>query len=160
MDKENPKPKTILETLIEMNRSYSSSGMASIDTSSIDFTGNHKHCVYTMENNQFVTYYHGVRNVDDLSTTDKWVKYVNLFEKMVFNALPGMCLVEKNNVSRKYKDAEEEIYIEYRFKGDPSRQYCQVTYTDEGVVVFQKRKQTPKKIYKSFTKFLENSDYI
>lgn len=143
MDKENPKPKTILETLIEMNRSYSS-GVTGV--TSVTGVGPGASVVAS--------------NMTSTDIVDKWTKYVNLFEKMVFNALPGMCLVEKNNISRKYKDAEEEIYIEYRFKGDPSRQYCQVTYTDEGVVVFQKRKQTPKKIYKSFTKFLEDSDYI
>ena len=77
MDKENPKPKTILETLIEMNRSYSS-GVTGV--TSVTGVGPGASVVAS--------------NMTSTDIVDKWTKYVNLFEKMVFNALPGMCLVE------------------------------------------------------------------
>lgn len=137
MDNNNYKPKTILETLIEMNNS------ATISTMS--------------QSNKFITHCYGV----DISrnrihkSKDKWTKYVDLTIGLIHQYMPSMCLIKKDNVSKTFQGHDGSmIHIEYRFKGDPSRQYCEISVSDGSVLVYNKKKETPKKVYKKFTSFI------
>ena len=139
MDTKNDKPKTILETLIQMNNSVATNTKMSYSTN-------------------YVTYCPGI----DISLnrhrtkTDKWAKYVDLMQGAILQSMPSMCLVKKDNVSKTYQGADgSSVYVEYRFKGDPSRQYCQVSICDGDNLVYRKAKETPKKVYKRLCNFME-----
>lgn len=72
------------------------------------------------------------------NTQSRWNKYVHKIHTFIVDDLDGFCMVEKNNVMRRYKTplrntissdgdvvySQLQFMFECRFQGDPSRKYC------------------------------------
>lgn len=93
---------------------------------------------------------------DNYKQKDKWNKYIKKIDNIILNKIESMCLIERNNISRKYSSNIDNSYIdcEYRFKGIPNKSYCTIKFVCNDIVVYEKSKKTPKKLYKKFVKFI------
>lgn len=88
---------------------------------------------------------------------DKWDKYIKKMNNLIIGEFPDMCLIEKNNVYRKYvSNNDENTYfeIQYRFKGNTQTHICECSYIQKGVVKYNIIKKTPKKLYKKLYKII------
>jgi hypothetical protein len=94
----------------------------------------------------------------------RWNKYIHKLHTFIVDELDGFCLVEKNNVMRRYKTplreekqkngdtmySQFQYVFECRFQGDKERCYCNARLT-----YIQKRevKDEPKNYYFTYTIF-------
>lgn len=88
-----------------------------------------------------------------------WDKYIDKIHNMIMNMGMGMCMIERNNIYRKYVDIyNPEITITYecRFKGLDRKRHCEATYVKDGVTIYNKVKTTPKKLYNSMKRFIRD----
>jgi hypothetical protein len=88
---------------------------------------------------------------------DKWEKYIKKINNLITNEFPHMCLIEKNNVYRKYvSNYDKDTYFEvkYRFKGDTQRSVCEVVYVQSGNIKYNIIKSSPRKLYKKLYKII------
>ena len=112
----------------------------------------------TMNNKQIVqeNNHNLNRCSDNYKQKDKWNKYIKKIDNIILNKIESMCLIERNNISRKYSSNIDNSYIdcEYRFKGIPNKSYCTIKFVCNDIVVYEKSKKTPKKLYKKFVKFI------
>jgi len=88
-------------------------------------------------------------------TCDIWTKYQTKIYDFVLNELIGLCLVEKNNVSRTYHGSNNtRLFMQFRFKGHYSRRICQIIYSENNSVIFDKTEKTPELLYLEFYEFI------
>lgn len=99
-------------------------------------------------------------NIEKVIKKSSWDKYIKRITKLVYEEMPSMCLVEKNNVYRKFvSNIQDSVFeIEFRFKGTPDKMRCEAKYTDNGKIIYHKIKKTPKKLYKSINNFVYDYD--
>jgi hypothetical protein len=106
--------------------------------------------MYNMNNKHFIQEINHCN--DNYKRKDKWNKYIDKLDNIILNKLESMCLVERNNVCRKYASNINNSYIifEYRFKGIPTKSECSIKYVVDNKVMYHNITDTPKHLYKSF----------
>jgi hypothetical protein len=101
-----------------------------------------------------------IANNNNPKHISEWTKYIRLIEEMVYDDMPSMCLVYKDNVTRRYESniGDSKFEFTFRFQGDHKRRTCTGVYKENGVVLYDKKKKTPKKLFKSIDTFV--NDYL
>ena len=142
-----PRPKTILETLVELNKDPKGK-MASTASHSIPTVTS----TATKNPIQFTK--------KELKYCSKWKKYINKIHNLIMDEIPNVCLVDKTNVSYRYESNDTKnkrtIMFECRYEGIPERQKCTGVIIENERTLFHMTKKTPKRLYKYLIDFIDS----
>lgn len=95
---------------------------------------------------------------------NKWEKYISKLDQLIYDEMPGMVRIYKNNVLRRYfsqyKGTLFMIEVECRFKGWLDKQVCMIRIIKDNILLFSYVKHTPKELYKIMKHYVEDNFLI